>query len=45
MIQVAIAMACLGTTEGMHPFVHGFNLLFELSALPGRIERFLALLP
>ena len=43
-VQVAIAMACLGTTEGLHQFVHGFTLPFELSALPGRVERFLALL-
>ena len=43
-IQVAIAMACLGTSEGLHQFVHGVTLPFELSALPGRVERFLAVL-
>ncbi|MCY1021477.1 hypothetical protein [Pyxidicoccus sp. MSG2] len=42
--QVAIAMVCLGATEGLHQFVHGFTLPFELSALPGRIERLVALL-
>ncbi|WP_164013515.1 hypothetical protein [Pyxidicoccus trucidator] len=42
--QVAIAMVCLGAEEGLHQFVHGFTVPFELSALPGRIERFLALL-
>ncbi|QSQ24568.1 hypothetical protein JY651_06350 [Pyxidicoccus parkwayensis] len=44
MLQVAIAMACLGATEGLHQFLHGFTLPFELSALPGRIERFIGLL-
>jgi hypothetical protein len=43
-VQVAIAMTCLGASEGLHQFVHGFTLPFELSLLPGRVERFLALL-
>ncbi|MFP2924798.1 hypothetical protein ACLESO_06190 [Pyxidicoccus sp. 3LG] len=43
-VPVAIAMACLGASEGLHQFVHGFSVPFELSALPGRVERFLALL-
>ncbi|NMO21936.1 hypothetical protein HPC49_35425 [Pyxidicoccus fallax] len=42
--QVAIAMVCLGASEGLHQFVHGFTLPFELSLLPNRVERFLALL-
>lgn len=42
--QVFIAMACLGATEGLHQFVHGFTLPFELSALPRRIETLVALL-
>ncbi|MBZ4418999.1 hypothetical protein [Myxococcus sp. RHSTA-1-4] len=43
-VQVAIAMTCLGASEGLHQFVRGFTLPFELSLLPGRVERFLALL-
>lgn len=43
-VQVAIAMACLGAAEGLRQFVHGFALPFELSALPGRIERLVELL-
>ncbi|MFP2912994.1 hypothetical protein ACLESD_49910 [Pyxidicoccus sp. 3LFB2] len=42
--QVAIAMTCLGASEGLHQFVRGFALPFELSALPGRIERLVELL-
>jgi hypothetical protein len=37
-------MACLGAAEGLRQFLHGFTLPFELSALPGRIERLVALL-
>ncbi|AEI68527.1 hypothetical protein [Corallococcus macrosporus] len=43
-VQVAIAMACLGPSEGLRHFVSGFALPFEPSLLPGRVERFLALL-
>ncbi len=43
-VQVAIAMACLGASEGLHQFVHGFTLPFEFSALPSRIERLVELL-
>ena len=43
-VQVAIAMACLGAAEGFRQFLHGFALPFEISALPGRIERFVELL-
>jgi hypothetical protein len=43
-LQLAIAMACLGAAEGLHQFVHGFALPFELSALPRRIERLVELL-
>ena len=42
--QVFIAMACLGATEALHQFVHGFTLPFEFSALPRRIETLVALL-
>ena len=41
---VAVAMTLLGAREGLHQFVTGFTLPFELSALPGRIERFIGLL-
>ncbi len=43
-VQVLIAMTLLGATEGLHQFVHGFTLPFQLSALPGRVERFVDLL-
>ncbi|ABF86698.1 hypothetical protein MXAN_5067 [Myxococcus xanthus DK 1622] len=43
-VQVAIAMACLGSTEALRQFVSGFAVPFEPSLLPGRVERFLALL-
>jgi len=43
-VQVAIAMACLGTSEALRHFVSGFAIPFEPSLLPGRVERFVALL-
>jgi hypothetical protein len=41
LVQVAIAMTLLGAEEGLHQFVSGFTQPFELSALPGRVERFI----
>ncbi|WP_426753615.1 hypothetical protein [Myxococcus sp. Y35] len=43
-VQVGIAMACLGPTEALHQFLSGFAVPFQPALLPGRVERFLALL-
>ncbi|WP_338864933.1 hypothetical protein [Myxococcus stipitatus] len=41
---VGVAMACLGVQEGLSQFLSGFAVPFQFSALPGRLERFVALL-
>ncbi|WP_408891338.1 hypothetical protein ACJ2CR_17085 [Myxococcus faecalis] len=43
-VQIGVAMACLGPAEGFHQFTEGFPAVFNLSALPGRVERFVGLL-
>lgn len=41
LVQLAIAMTLLGPGEGLRQFTSGFTQPFELSALPGRVERFI----
>ncbi|AGC46830.1 hypothetical protein MYSTI_05553 [Myxococcus stipitatus DSM 14675] len=41
---VGVSMACLGAREGLGQFLSGFAIPFQPSALPGRLERFIALL-
>ncbi|MCY1002213.1 hypothetical protein OWM54_34175 [Myxococcus sp. MISCRS1] len=43
-VLVGVAMACLGPGEGLRHFVTGFALPFQVSLLPERIERFVAVL-
>ncbi|NVJ21545.1 MULTISPECIES: hypothetical protein [Myxococcus] len=43
-VQIGVAMACLGPAEGFHQFTEGFPAVFNLPALPGRVERFVGLL-
>ncbi|MCY1015765.1 hypothetical protein [Pyxidicoccus sp. MSG2] len=43
-VQIGVAMACLGPAEGFHQFTEGFPAVFNIPALPGRVERFVGLL-
>jgi hypothetical protein len=43
-VQIGVAMACLGPAEGFQQFTAGFPAVFDLAALPGRVERFVGLL-
>ena len=43
-VQIGVAMACLGPAEGFQQFTAGFPAVFDLAALPDRVERFVGLL-
>ncbi|MFP2925985.1 site-2 protease family protein [Pyxidicoccus sp. 3LG] len=43
-VQIGVAMACLGPAEGFHQFTEGFPAVFNLAAMPERVERFVGLL-
>jgi|GEM_PF-2440901 len=43
-LLVVVAMACLGAGEGLSQFLAGFTVPFQYGRLPGRIDRFVALL-
>ena len=43
-VQIGVAMACLGPSEGFQQFTAGFPAVFDLAAMPGRVERFVGLL-
>lgn len=43
-LLIGVAVACLGAGEGLSQFLAGFTVPFQYSLLPGRIDRFVALL-